>query len=33
MIEDIKNNEVWVKEIEGQTLRMQLRVLKGGPPE
>ena len=33
MIEDIRNHEAWVKEIEGQTPRMQLRVLKGGLSE
>ena len=33
MIEDIKNHEAWVKEIEGQTLRMQIKVLKGGLSE
>jgi len=30
MINDIQNHEAWVKEIKGQTLRMQLKVLKGG---
>ena len=33
MIEDIQNHEAWVKEIEGQTLRMQIKVLKGGLSE
>ena len=30
MIEDIKNHENWVKEMERQYLRNQLKVLKGG---
>jgi len=30
MIEDIQNHEHWVKEIEGQTLRRELKMLKGG---
>ena len=33
MIEDIQNHEAWVKEIERQTLRMELNVLKGGLSE
>ena len=33
MIEDIQNHETWVNEIQGQTLRMQLKVLKGGLQE
>ena len=30
MIDDIQNHEGWVKEMEGQNLREQLKVLKGG---
>jgi hypothetical protein len=30
MIEDIQNHEQWVKEIKGQTLRKELKMLKGG---
>ena len=30
MIEDIQNQEAWVKEIEGQTLHRELKILKGG---
>ena len=33
MIEGIQNHEAWVKEIERQTLRMELNVLKGGLSE
>ena len=30
MIEDIQNNDLWVKDVKGQNLREQLKVLKGG---
>ena len=30
MIEDIQNHERWTKEIEGQTFRRKLKILKGG---
>ncbi len=30
MIEDLQNHEVWLKEIEGQTLRKKFKVIKGG---
>ena len=30
MLEDIKTHERWVKEIEGQTLRRELKMLKCG---
>ena len=30
MIEDIQNHAHWVKEIEGQILRRELKILKGG---
>jgi hypothetical protein len=33
IIEDIQNHEAWVKEIERQTQRIQLKVLKGGLSE
>lgn len=33
MIEDIQDHEAWVKEIEGNSFRMQLKVLKGGLSE
>jgi len=30
MIEDIRNHEAWTKEIESQTFRRKLKILKGG---
>ncbi len=30
MIEDIQNHELWTREIENQTFRNSLKILKGG---